>query len=100
MPGLQTFGERGGAFHVTDFDRDHESQSRHFVHTSKEPYPGQAACLCMPPNPTCPNCGRPMTCREVDSSVPNDQAHIFECMQCNVVYMTEDHLPVSGVPVQ
>jgi hypothetical protein len=41
-----------------------------------------------------------MTCREVDSSVPNDQVHIFECMQCNVVYMTEDHVPVNGVPVQ
>jgi hypothetical protein len=41
-----------------------------------------------------------MTCREADSSAPNDQVHIFECMHCSVVYMTEDHLPVSGVPVQ
>jgi len=44
------------------------------------------------PPPTCPNCGRPMT-------VTAKRAHnhnTFECKGCKVVYMTEDHTPVSG----
>jgi hypothetical protein len=31
--------------------------------------------------------------------LPDDGPHIFECSNCKVVFMTEDHVPVSGVPV-
>ena len=49
----------------------------------------------MPPaNPTCPNCGQPMTL----VSPPNGEHdhHTFECRGCKVIYMTEDHIQVSG----
>jgi len=45
-------------------------------------------------NPTCPNCGRVMKLKERPGT-PKDQ-HIFKCEVCNLVFMTEDHLPVSG----
>ena len=47
-----------------------------------------------PANPACPNCGRPMAL----ISPPNGEHdhHNFECSGCKVVYMTEDHTPVSG----
>jgi hypothetical protein len=55
----------------------------------------------MEQNPTCPNCGRPMTVRDTGRPpLPDDGPHIFECRRCSVVFMTEDHIPVSGVPVQ
>jgi uncharacterized protein YbaR (Trm112 family) len=47
-----------------------------------------------PADPTCPNCGQPMTL----VSPPNGDHdhHTFECKGCKVVYMTEDHIQVSG----
>jgi transposase-like protein len=48
-------------------------------------------------NPNYPNCGRPMTL-VTEVKRPEDQ-HTFECSGCKVVYMTEDHTPVTG-PVQ
>jgi transposase-like protein len=50
-------------------------------------------------NPTCPNCGLPMTLIEKPK---RDQDHnTFECKGCKVIYMTEDHTRVSGkAPLQ
>ena len=31
--------------------------------------------------------------------LPDDGPHIFECSNCKIVFMTEDHVPVSGVRV-
>ena len=42
----------------------------------------------------CPNCGRVMKLKERPGT-PKDQ-HIFKCELCNLVFMTEDHLPVRG----
>ena len=46
----------------------------------------------MASDPTCPNCGQPMAL----IAPPKGVHHRFECKNCNVVYMTEDHIPVSG----
>jgi hypothetical protein len=41
-----------------------------------------------------------MTVRETGRApLPDDGPHTFECTRCGVVYMTEDHIPVSGAPV-
>jgi transposase-like protein len=45
-------------------------------------------------NPICPNCGRPMTL--VNRPKRQDDQHTFECEGCKVVYMTDDHTPVTG----
>jgi predicted RNA-binding Zn-ribbon protein involved in translation (DUF1610 family) len=55
----------------------------------------------MTQNPPCPNCGRAMTIRDAGrAALPDDGPHIFECSSCKVVFMTEDHVPVCGQPVQ
>jgi hypothetical protein len=55
----------------------------------------------MTQNPFCPNCGRTMTIRDTGrAALPDDGPHIFECSSCKVVFMTEDHVPVCGKPVQ
>jgi rubredoxin len=49
-------------------------------------------------NPTCPNCGKPMSfIREGVVTISNEDPRIYECEACNLVFMTEDHLAVSGV---
>jgi hypothetical protein len=51
----------------------------------------------MQKNPTCPNCGRPMTfVREGRSSALCPDPHVFECMGCLIVLMTEDHETLAG----
>ena len=45
-------------------------------------------------NPTCPNCGRAMVAKHRPDT-PKEQ-HTFQCERCNLVFMTEDHVPVSG----
>ena len=47
-------------------------------------------------SPTCANCGRPMTERpaHADESVLT----VFECNSCGVVFYTEDHIPLTGLP--
>jgi hypothetical protein len=45
-------------------------------------------------SPTCPNCGRVMKLKERPGT-PKHQ-HIFKCEVCNLVFMTQDHLLVSG----
>ena len=47
-----------------------------------------------PANPTCPNCGRPMTL--VSPPDGDHDHHTFECGGCKVAYMTEDHTQISG----
>ena len=49
-------------------------------------------------NPKCPNCGQPMTL-EHEPSRPNEQ-HAFQCQSCHLVFLTEDHLPISGLPLR
>jgi len=46
-------------------------------------------------NPTCANCGRPMDLISARKSAQDE--HTFECKVCNLVFMTEDHTPVSGL---
>jgi hypothetical protein len=51
-------------------------------------------------NPTCPNCGQPMTfVREGQSSALCADPHVFECTRCLVVLMTEDHETLSGFAI-
>jgi uncharacterized protein YbaR (Trm112 family) len=45
-------------------------------------------------NPDCPNCGHAMTLIR-QPKLPQDH-HTFECRSCKLVYMTEDHTPVTG----
>ena len=48
-------------------------------------------------NPTCPNCGQSMLLvREGPSSLCADP-HVFECVRCLLVLMTEDHETLAGV---
>jgi hypothetical protein len=55
----------------------------------------------MTKNPTCPNCGQPMTfVREGPSSTMCRDPHVFECMGCFVVLMTEDHETLAGEAVR
>ena len=55
----------------------------------------------VPLNPTCPNCGQPMTfVREGQSSALCADPHVFECTRCSVVLMTQDHETLSGVAIQ
>ena len=59
---------------------------------------GHVLRCCMTKNPACPNCGRPMTfVREGPSSAMCRDPHVFECMGCLVVLMTEDHETLAGV---
>lgn len=53
----------------------------------------------MAENPLCPACGARMAFqREID--VPhNEPDTIFQCPSCKLVYMTKDHVPVSGIPI-
>ena len=52
-------------------------------------------------NPTCPNCGQPMTfIREGQSSALCVDPHVFECTRCLIVLMTEDHETLAGHAVQ
>ena len=53
----------------------------------------------MPKNPTCANCGRPM--RETPASwnrVGKWEISVFVCGACGVVFYTEDHVPLAGLP--
>jgi hypothetical protein len=53
------------------------------------------------PNPTCPNCGQPMTfVRECPRSELCADPHVFECKRCSVILMIEDHETLSGVVVR
>jgi hypothetical protein len=45
-------------------------------------------------NPTCPNCGRPMHLL-VQPAKQEDQ-HTFRCDSCGIVYLTPDHVPITG----
>jgi hypothetical protein len=47
--------------------------------------------------PACPNCGRPMSL--ADGNSEDEQPNIFECRTCKVIYMTDDHVPVTGAAV-
>jgi hypothetical protein len=52
-------------------------------------------------NPLCPNCSRPMNiARTLPEAVSDDAAvNVFECSNCHVSFITEDHLPIAGVVV-
>ena len=53
----------------------------------------------MPKNPTCANCGRPMS--ETAASwtrVGKWEVSVFECNVCGIVFYTEDHVPLTGFP--
>jgi hypothetical protein len=45
-------------------------------------------------NPKCPNCGLPMTL--ITEPKRPEAQHTFECRGCKVIYMTDDHVPVTG----
>jgi predicted RNA-binding Zn-ribbon protein involved in translation (DUF1610 family) len=45
-------------------------------------------------NPNCPNCDRPMIL--VRAPQRPEEQHTFECESCGVVYMTADHVPITG----
>lgn len=47
-------------------------------------------------DPTCPNCGQPMTLMSPLKGGGNHNR--FECKGCKVVYMTEDHTQINGEP--
>lgn len=48
----------------------------------------------MASNPKCPNCGRPMAL--IAKSERPDDLNTFECTGCKIVYMTSDHVPMTG----
>jgi transposase-like protein len=51
----------------------------------------------MTTNPKCPSCGHAMwLTRTVTAPHPADDQHVFQCQNCKLTYMTEDHTPVSG----
>lgn len=45
----------------------------------------------------CPNCARPMReARTLPHIAGEPDDHVFECRQCEVSFVTEDHLPIYG----
>lgn len=53
----------------------------------------------MPENPLCPNCGRTMAvARTIPAQGEDPEAHVFQCDLCQVSFITDDHVPVSGPP--
>ncbi len=48
-------------------------------------------------NPKCPNCGHAMVLARQPAA--SNEQHTFECERCHLLFMTEDHEPVSGPPV-
>jgi hypothetical protein len=48
-------------------------------------------------NPTCANCGLAMTQRPSHDS--KTVLTVFECNACGVVFYTEDHVPITGLPI-
>jgi transposase-like protein len=48
----------------------------------------------LPENPKCPNCGRQM--RVVRQPSNPNELHTFECEGCHLLFMANDHEPVSG----
>jgi hypothetical protein len=51
--------------------------------------------------PHCPNCGRHMQfARTLEPETGEDEdVNVYKCSVCNVSYITEDCLEVSGPPV-
>jgi ribosomal protein S27AE len=47
-------------------------------------------------NPTCANCGGVMEQRA--SHENKTVLTVFECTKCGVVFYTEDHVPITGLP--
>jgi hypothetical protein len=54
----------------------------------------------MPMSPTCANCGRTMV--ETPRSLKHDgdwEISVFGCSACGIDFFTEDHVPLTGLPV-
>ena len=47
--------------------------------------------------PTCANCGRPM--KERPAHAGKSVLMVFECSSCGVVFYTNDHVSLTGLPV-
>ena len=49
-------------------------------------------------NPTCANCGGAM--KQRPSHDNKTVLTVFECTRCGVVFYTEDHVPITGLPTR
>lgn len=47
-------------------------------------------------NPKCPSCGRPMALKRELEVVGEEPDTVFQCLGCQLVYMTKDHDPIYG----
>jgi transposase-like protein len=47
--------------------------------------------------PLCPNCSRPMhISRTLPHAEGETEVNVFICSNCNVSFITENHLPIAG----